>query len=215
MRIDELLRHGAVPVVAILRGLPPADAVEIGRALVEEGIRIIEVPLNSPSPLESIGKLCGALGKEALIGAGTVLSAAQVESVASAGGRLIVSPHTDAAVIRQAVSLGLECMPGFMSATEAFTAIAAGARRLKLFPATGLGIGHLKALREVLGREIEVWPVGGTGAHDMAQWLRAGAAGIGVGSALYRPNDSAAQVRERTRELRAAWAVCAGLPAKP
>ena len=214
MRIDELLRHGAVPVVAILRGLPPADAVEIGHALVEEGIRIIEVPLNSPSPLESIGKLCGALGKEALIGAGTVLSAAQVESVASAGGRLIVSPHTDAAVIRQAVSLGLECMPGFMSATEAFTAIAAGARRLKLFPATGLGVGHLKALREVLGREIEVWPVGGTGAHDMAQWLRAGAAGSGVGSALYRPGDSADTVRERAQALRAAWSEVTRTPSR-
>lgn len=214
MRIDELLRHGAVPVVAILRGLPPADAVEIGRALVEEGIRIIEVPLNSPSPLESIGKLCGALGKEALIGAGTVLSGAQVESVASAGGRLIVSPNTDAAVIRQAVSLDLECMPGFMSATEAFTAIAAGARRLKLFPAAGLGVGHLKALREVLGREIELWPVGGTGAHDMAQWLRAGAAGIGVGSALYRPGDSADSVRERARALRAAWSEFTGAPSR-
>ncbi|HET9106997.1 MAG TPA: 2-dehydro-3-deoxy-6-phosphogalactonate aldolase [Steroidobacteraceae bacterium] len=214
MRIDELLRDGAVPVVAILRGLPPDDALAIGRALVDEGIRIIEVPLNSPSPLESIGRLAGALGRDALIGAGTVLCAADVENVARAGGQLIVSPHTDAAVIRRAVSLSLECLPGFMSATEAFTAIAAGARRLKLFPAKALGLAHLQALRDVLGREIEVWPVGGTGAHDMAAWLRAGAAGIGVGSALYRPRDSAEQVRERARELRAAWAARADIPSQ-
>ena len=105
-------------------------------------------------------------------------------------------------------------MPGFMSATEAFTAIAAGARRLKFFPATGLGVGHLKALRDVLGREVEVWPVGGTGAHDMAQWLRAGAAGIGVGSALYRAGDAAGAVRERARVLRAAWSEARGAPSR-
>jgi 2-dehydro-3-deoxyphosphogalactonate aldolase len=205
MRIDELLRDGAVPVVAILRGLPPDDALAVGRALVDEGIRIIEVPLNSPSPLESIGRLAGALGRDALIGAGTVLCATDVENVARAGGQLIVSPHTDAALIRHTLSLGLECMPGFMSASEAFTAIAAGARRLKLFPAAGLGVGHLKALREVLGRQIQVWPVGGTGVHDLGQWLRAGAAGIGVGSALYRGGDRADVVRERAKALRAAW----------
>lgn len=215
MRIDELLRAGAAAVVAILRGLPPPDAIGVGRALIDAGIRIIEVPLNSPSPLTSIGRLRGEFGSEALIGAGTVLSVADVDAVAAAGGQLIVSPHTDAAVIRRAVSLGFECLPGFMSATEAFTAIAAGARRLKLFPAKSLGLAHLKALREVLARDVEVWPVGGTGAHDIAEWLRAGAAGIGVGAALYRAGDSAERVRERAQELRAAWAVVAPAIRRP
>lgn len=204
--MDGLLRSGAVPVVAILRGLPPADAVGIGRVLVDAGIRIIEVPLNSPSPLVSIGRLCGELGEQALIGAGTVRSAEEVASVAAAGGRLIVSPHTDPAVIRHALACGLECLPGFLSATEAFTAIAAGARRLKLFPAKGAGIAHLRALREVLPGGTEIWPVGGTGAHDIAEWLRAGAAGIGVGGALYCAGDPVDRVRERARALRAAWA---------
>lgn len=206
MSLDEILEGGAVPVVAILRGLPPADAIGVGRALLEAGIRIIEVPLNSPSPLASIERLRGEFGTNALIGAGTVASVAEVDAVAAAGGSLIVSPHTDAAVIRRAVSLGLECLPGFMSPTEAFTALAAGARRLKLFPAKSLGVPHLTALRDVLPRHIEVWPVGGTGAHDIAQWLRAGARGIGVGGSLYNAGDGADRVRGRAQALRAAWA---------
>jgi 2-dehydro-3-deoxyphosphogalactonate aldolase len=210
--IDELLQAGTVPVVAILRGLPPSDAIRIGRALVDAGIRIIEVPLNSPSPLVSIEKLSRELAADALIGAGTVVSVSEVEAVAAAGGRLIVSPHADATVIRRAVSLGLECLPGFMSATEAFTAIAAGARRLKLFPAKGAGVAHLQALRDVLPRHVEVWPVGGTGAHDLAQWLRAGARGIGVGGSLYSAGDGAERVAERARELHAAWAEFSATP---
>ena len=203
--IDELLRAGTVPVVAILRGLPPTDAIDVGRALIDAGIRIMEVPLNSLAAHTSIARLCGELGADALVGAGTVLSSAEVDSVAAAGGRLVVSPHTDAAVIRRAISLGLECLPGFISPTEAFSAISAGARRLKLFPAKGLGVAHLKALRDVLASDIDVWPVGGTGAHDIAQWLHAGAKGIGVGAALYGPSDSAERVRERAQALRAAW----------
>lgn len=205
MFIEELLRSGATPVLAILRGLPPPDAVGIGRTLIDAGIRIIEVPLDSPSPLISISRLSDELGSEALIGAGTVLTRAEVESVAAAGGRLIVSPHTDGQVIRRAVSLDLECMPGFMSPTEAFTALAAGARRMKLFPARTLGFDHLKALRDVLPQGIEVWPVGGTGPHDLAQWLKAGATGIGVGAALYEPGDIEERVHERAQTLRTAW----------
>ncbi len=205
MMIDELLRAGTVPVVAILRGLPPGDSIDVGRALIDAGIRIIEVPLNSPAAHTSIGRLCREFGTDALVGAGTVLSSVEVDSVAAAGGRLIVSPHTDATVIRRAVSLGLECLPGFMSPTEALTAIGAGARRLKLFPAKGLGVAHLKALRDVLAPNIGVWPVGGAGAHDIAQWLHAGAKGIGVGAALYGPGDTAERVRGRALALRTAW----------
>jgi 2-dehydro-3-deoxyphosphogalactonate aldolase len=205
MTIGQLIEAGAPPVVAILRGVTPEQAPEIGRALLEGGIGVMEVPLNSPRPLESIERLCEAFGGQALIGAGTVLSAAQVEAAAAAGARLIVSPHTDPAVIGRAVALGLECLPGFMSPSEAFAALAAGARQLKLFPAASLGPGYLKALREVLPRASGVWAVGGTGAHDLAAWLQAGASGIGVGGSLYRAGDAAAVVEERARALQTAW----------
>jgi len=205
MRIRDILDAGELPVVAILRGLRPAQAVSIGEALLAGGIRIMEVPLNSPEPLASIERLAGAFGSRALIGAGTVLAAAQVASVAAAGGGLIVSPHTDPGVIARAVELGLDCLPGCLSPTEAFTAIAAGATDLKLFPAASLGQGHLKALREVLPREVRVWAVGGTGAHDLAAWLAAGATGIGVGGALYKPGDAPHTVLRRAGALRSAW----------
>lgn len=205
MTMDQILHGGAMPVIAILRGLRPDEALSVGEALLEGGVRILEVPLNSPDPLVSIERLAGALGPQVLVGAGTVLSAAEVESVAAAGGRLIVSPHTDPAVIRRAVALGLECLPGFMSPTDAFSAIAAGAAELKLFPASTLGPGHLRALREVLPRRIRIWAVGGTGAHDLAAWLTAGAGGIGVGGSLYKAGDTPQQVLARAIELRAAW----------
>lgn len=205
MTIQQTLDSGAAPIIAILRGIKPEQAAPIGEVLFESGIRIMEVPLNSPEPLLSIERLAGSLGTRALIGAGTVLSSAQVESVAAAGGRLIVSPSTDPAVIRRAVEFGLECLPGFMSATEAFAALAAGASQLKLFPASSLGQGHLRALREVLPPGSRIWAVGGTGAHDLSTWLAAGAAGIGVGGSLYRAGDSAQQVRERALALAAAW----------
>lgn len=205
MRIRDVLESGELPVIAILRGLRPAEAVSIGEALLAGGIRIMEVPLNSPEPLASIERLAGELGARALIGAGTVLSAAQVASVASAGGRLVVSPHTDSDVIARAVALGLDCLPGCLSATEAFTAIAAGATDLKMFPAATLGQGHLKALREVLPRQTRVWAVGGTGAHDLTAWLAAGACGIGVGGALYGAGDGPQEVLQRAVALRTAW----------
>lgn len=203
--IQHVLDGGAMPVIAILRGLRPQEALSIGEALIAGGIRIIEVPLNSPEPLVSIERLASAFGSQALVGAGTVLSAAQVQSVAAAGGRLIVSPHTDAGVIRRAASLGLDCLPGFMSPTEAFAALAAGATGLKLFPASTLGQGHLKAVREVLPREVHIWAVGGTGAHDLDAWLAAGAVGIGVGGSLYRAGDTVQQVQGRAIALRSAW----------
>ena len=206
MRIENMLGGGAMPVIAILRGVRPAEVLGIGEALLAAGIRMMEVPLNSPEPLASIGLLADAFCSQALIGAGTVLAAAEVESVAAAGGRLVVCPHTDVAVIGRAVELGLDCLPGIMSPTEAFTAVFAGAAHLKLFPAASVGQAHLKSLREVLPRHSRIWAVGGTGAHDLALWLAAGAAGIGVGGALYKMGDTPQQVRERAIALRAAWA---------
>lgn len=205
MTLQDILDGGAMPVIAVLRGLQPAEAVGVAEALLAGGIRIMEVTLNSPEPLRSIERLSAAFGSRALIGAGTVLRGAEVESVAAAGGRLIVSPHTDAEVIGRSVGLGLDCLPGFMTPTEAFTAIAAGATDLKLFPASSVGQGHLRALREVLPRRIRVWAVGGAGAHDLAAWLAAGADGIGVGGSLYRAGHVPQQVLERAIALRRAF----------
>ena len=204
MTIDDLLLAGAPPVVAILRGIMPAEVLPIAEALVESGIRIIEVPLNSPDPLTSIATIQAGIGDHALIGAGTVLEAAMVRAVAETGARLIVAPNTDPDVIGCAVSLGLEIMPGFVTPSEAFSAIKAGARRLKLFPA-GLGIPYMKAVKEVLPREAQVWAVGGANADTMRDWLAAGAEGIGVGGALYRPGDAAATVGARGRRLVEVW----------
>lgn len=204
--IDELLASGAPPIVAILRGVRPDEVGAIGRALVDAGVRLIEVPLNSPEPFDGIAALVAAVGADAMVGGGTILEVADVDRVAAAGGHLIVSPNTDPAVITRAVALALEPMPGFMTPSEAFTAIRAGARRLKLFPAGALGTAHLKAVREVLPRAVETWAVGGADAANLREWIGAGAAGIGVGGSLYKPGDSAAVVGERAAALVAAWA---------
>ena len=205
MTIDDLLADGAPPVVAILRGLQPHEAVAVGAALVESGIRIIEVPLNSPDPLASIAALQSAFGDTALIGAGTVLSVEAAEGLHGVGGRIMVTPNTDPSVIARGVQLGLEVMPGFMTPSEAFAAINAGARRIKLFPAARLGTSYVKAVKDVLPRNVGVWAVGGTDAATIGEWLNAGCEGIGVGGALYRPGDSADQVGERARQLVTAW----------
>lgn len=205
MTIDDLLADGAPPVVAILRGLQPHEAVAVGAALVESGIRIIEVPLNSPDPLASIAALQSAFGDTALIGAGTVLSVEAAEGLHGVGGRIMVTPNTDPSVIARGVQLGLEVMPGFMTPSEAFAAINAGARRIKLFPAARLGTSYIKAVKDVLPRNVGVWAVGGTDAATIGEWLNAGCEGIGVGGALYRPGDSADQVGEKARQLVTAW----------
>ncbi|MFC3570945.1 2-dehydro-3-deoxy-6-phosphogalactonate aldolase [Paracoccus simplex] len=192
------------PIIAILRGLTPAEALPIGRALIEAGIDRIEVPLNSPEPLESIRLMADILGGRASIGAGTVLTVEQVARVAEAGGRMIVSPNADPAVIRETRARGLESWPGVFTATECFAAIAAGASGLKLFPADQAGTGTLRALRAVLPRETAVYAVGGVGPADFGAWLAAGAQGFGLGSALYRPGDSPATVAARAREVTAA-----------
>jgi 2-dehydro-3-deoxyphosphogalactonate aldolase len=205
MQISHLLSQGVAPIVAILRGLTPTDAVAVGTALIDAGIRMIEVPLNSPDPLVSIARLHQHFGGDALIGAGTVLSAKAVEGVEKAGARLIVSPNVDVQVIARALELGLEPLPGFLSSTEAFCAIHAGASRLKLFPANSLPKSYIRAIRDVVPANVEIWAVGGTGQHDLAEWLACGARGIGVGGSLYKPGDPAEVVAQRAQGLMAVW----------
>jgi 2-dehydro-3-deoxyphosphogalactonate aldolase len=205
MELSTHLSQGAAPIIAILRGVTPAEAPAIGRALIDAGITIIEVPLNSPDPLTSIAQLQREFGAHALIGAGTVLSAQQVDAIADIGARLIVSPNVNPEVIARTAALGLESLPGFLTATEAFAAIAAGAVHLKLFPAPSLGHGHIKAIRDVLPRGIEIWAVGGMGDHNLPDWFQLGARGIGVGGSLYKPGDTAGMVGHRAKTLIERW----------
>lgn len=193
------------PIVAILRGVKPDEILDIAAALVEAGIQAIEVPMNSPEPLVSIGKLCAAFGDKALCGAGTVLSPEAVDQVAGVGGKLIVTPNIDTDVISHAVGLGLTVMPGFATPSEAFAAVRAGARSLKLFPAGTFGPGHIKAVRDVLPKDVSVYAVGGVGAANLKPWIEAGVAGIGVGGELYRPGYTAHEVSQRAKTLVAAW----------
>jgi len=194
----------AVPLVAILRGLPPTDAIEVGRALVAQGLSVIEVPLNSPQPLTSIEALAAAL-RDALVGAGTVLTAQQVREVHAAGGQLIVSPNFNAEVVHAAVGLGLVCLPGVMTPSEAFAALAEGASGLKLFPAEIITPAAVKALRAVLPGDALLLPVGGITPASMDAYRAAGASGFGLGSALYRPGMAAADVARRAAMFVQAW----------
>jgi 2-dehydro-3-deoxyphosphogalactonate aldolase len=189
-----------LPLVAILRGLTPQEAPAIGHALVDSGFALIEVPLNSPRPLDSIAALAAA-HPDHLIGAGTVLSAAQVREVHAAGGRIIISPHFDPAVVHEAVRLGLACVPGVATPSEAFAALAAGAHALKLFPAELITPTVLKAMRAVLPADVQLLPVGGITPDNMAPYLSAGANGFGLGSALYKPGCTAQQVREAAQRF--------------
>lgn len=194
-----------LPLIAILRGLTPAEAPAVGDALFDAGFRVLEVPLNSPDPLASIAALAGRHGGRALVGAGTVSTTAQVAEVAAAGGRLIVMPHADGAVVRAAKAAGLWCVPGAATPTEAFAALAAGADALKLFPAELLTPPVLKALRAVLPREVKLLPVGGITPRNLNDYVAAGASGFGLGSALYKPGDTAQQVAANARTFVAAW----------
>lgn len=192
------------PVVAILRGVRPDEVVAHAQALFDAGLRGVEVPLNSPEPLESIRRLATAFAGRMALGAGTVLTVAQVEAVAGAGGRLIVAPNTNPAVIRRAAALGLDPAPGFATATEAFLAVEAGARHLKLFPAATYGPGHLRQLKAVLPPEAAVWAVGGVGPKDFAAWREAGAHAFGLGGELYRAGQSPAETAEKAARVTAA-----------
>jgi 2-dehydro-3-deoxyphosphogalactonate aldolase len=197
---------GECPLVAILRGMTPDEAEPVGEALVEAGFRLIEVPLNSPQPLESIARLAARFGEVATIGAGTVTTVTQVAEVQDAGGTLIVSPHTDPTVIGATAAAGMVSLPGFLTPSEAFAALGAGARTLKLFPAEAATPAVLKAQRAVLPRDVPILPVGGIDPEKMAPWLAAGADGFGLGSALYRPGFTAAEVSERAQRFVAALA---------
>lgn len=194
-----------LPLVAILRGLTPQEAPAIGAALFDAGFRILEVPLNSPQPLESIALLAKAMGDRCLVGAGTVLTPRDVQEVADAGGRLIVMPHADTDVIAAAHAMGLRCTPGVATLTEAFAALRAGADALKLFPAEQLAPPVLKAWLSVLPKGTGVLPVGGITPARMAAYRDAGAAGFGIGSALYAPGTPADEVARRARAFVDAW----------
>ena len=199
MTLEDAL--AACPVVAILRGVTPVEAVGIGEALYAAGLRAVEVPLNSPDPLQSIAELAKAFKGRMVVGAGTVLRPEQVEMVASAGGTLIVSPNTNPAVIARAMSLGLVPAPGFATPTEAFTAIAAGATHLKLFPAVTYGPGHVRQLKAVLPPAAVTWAVGGVGADHFLDWWTAGVRAFGIGSELYKVGQSAEATFEKAKAV--------------
>ena len=187
------------PLVAIIRGVTPADAEAIGDALYEGGIRIIEVPLNSPDPLASIERLAARFGERVLVGAGTVLKAEDVARIGQVGGRIIVSPDTNAEVIAAAASAGLVSSPGFFTPSEAFTAIRAGATALKLFPAEGASPAVLKAQLAVIPRDVPILAVGGIKPDNMRPWLDAGATGFGLGGGLYVPRQSPEETLRKAR----------------
>jgi 2-dehydro-3-deoxyphosphogalactonate aldolase len=192
------------PVVAIVRGVRPDEVVGVAEALCAEGVRIVEVPLNSPEPFDSLRRLVAAVGERMVCGSGTVLSPGDADACADAGGRVCVSPNTDPAVIRRALERGMTPMPGWGSVTEAFTAYAAGARWLKLFPAASYGPGHLKQALAVLPKDAVHIAVGGVGAAQVADWRAAGVHGFGVGSELYKPGDTVDVVRGKAAMFMAA-----------
>ncbi|MDX6301419.1 MAG: 2-dehydro-3-deoxyphosphogalactonate aldolase [Nocardioidaceae bacterium] len=192
-------------LVAILRGVPPEDVVALGEVLVVEGFAAVEVPLNSPDPFTSVHRLADACGDRCVVGAGTVLTVADVDRARDAGARMIVSPNSDPRVISAAVERGLRPYPGAATPTEAFAALAAGARNIKLFPSDAVGIGGMKAWRAVLPADVELLPVGGVDETNLGAWAAAGAGGAGLGSCLYRPGDGPDVVRTRARVLRTAW----------
>lgn len=203
-RWNEALR--TLPLVAILRGIRPEEAIAVGEALVEAGFKVLEVPLNSPDPFDSIKALTSTMGERAVVGAGTVLSVADVEILKAVGGQICISPNANPDVIRRAKALGLISLPAFFTATEAFIAMEAGADALKLFPAELAGVTGLKALKAVLPKNLPVLPVGGIDPDGMKAYRDAGAAGFGIGSAVYKPGDTPERVYVKAKAFTDAWA---------
>lgn len=194
-----------LPLIAILRGIRPDEVEAVGEALVEAGFTLIEVPLNSPDPMDSIARLAKRFSGRAIIGAGTVLTEAQVGQVHDAGGTMIISPNTNTHVIAESVRLDLVSLPGIATPSEAFAALDAGANALKLFPAEGASPAVLKAIRAILPKDIRVLPVGGIAPDTMEPWHKAGAAGFGIASALYTPGFDSGAVLPRAKAFRMAW----------
>ena len=205
--MTDLFQHyfSLCPLVAILRGIRPDEAEAIGEALVDNGFALIEVPLNSPDPFDSIARMARRLGDRALVGAGTVLSVEAVEQVRAAAGRMIIAPNANPAVIARAASHGVPAIPGIFTPTEAFAALEAGAAALKLFPAEGGSPAMLKAMRAVLPKTTRMLPVGGITPESMTPWIAAGANGFGLGSALYKPGQTAEQVAVAAQRFARAW----------
>ena len=192
-------------IIAILRGVQPAEVTDIAAAILDAGIDRIEVPLNSPKPLDSIGALAQAFGTRALIGAGTVLTPEDVAGVAGVGGKLVVSPDCNPAVIEATKAAGMQSFPGVMTPTECFTALRHGADGLKFFPANLVGPAGLKAIRAVLPAGTQTFAVGGAGPDNFRDWIVAGASGFGIGTAIYRPGDSAQTVATKAAAIVAAY----------
>lgn len=198
------------PIVAILRGITPPEAVATAQSLIANGITLIEVPLNSPDAFDSIARMIDAFGAQAEIGAGTVLRPAEVTQLAAIGGRLVVSPNCNPDVIRATRQAGLASYPGVMTPSEAFAALDAGATALKLFPGELIGPTGLKAMRAVLPAGTDCYAVGGVNADTMRDWIAAGAAGIGVGTGIFRPGDSPETVGARAADLVRLWDAAKG-----
>lgn len=209
MQLNEALH--ACGIIAILRGVTPGEVVAVGEALYASGVRIVEVPLNSPDPFDSIAKLAQAFKGRMVVGAGTVLSIQDVNMLKQSGGSISVSPDCDPETIARAIAVGLDPLPGVFTPTEAFTAIRAGSQHLKLFPAEVASPSTVKAWRAVLPRHIQVHAVGGVTPSNMAEWLACGVSGFGIGSSLYKPGMSINAVAESAATLVAAWKRAKGM----
>lgn len=208
MKLEEALNECGI--VAILRGVSPDEAIAVGQALFEAGVRVVEVPLNSPAPFLSIAKLAKEFAGRMIVGAGTVLTVQDVNMLKSAGGEICVSPDCNEVVIARAVELGMVPLPGVFTPTEAFAAIRAGASHLKLFPADAASPAVIKAWKAVLPKHVKIYAVGGVTPENMGEWLAAGASGFGIGSSIYKPGMSIAAVRDAAGKLVSAWHVAKG-----